>query len=99
MTTLSSRALAFTCCAIDENFDCVAVSVFNLDEGKAFIVGDTIAIAGPEPKLHSVTLRNDARICFKSLRVSDPRTIAVNGRLITNKWLAPVMLTTELYNS
>lgn len=84
---------------MDENLDCVAVSVFNLDEGKAFIVGDTIAIAGPEPKVHNVTLRSGAKIAFKSLRVSDPRTIAVNGRLITNKWLAPIMLTTELYNS
>ncbi|XP_022708241.1 tetratricopeptide repeat protein 5-like [Varroa jacobsoni] len=86
VATLSSRALAFTCCAVDEHLECVAVSVFNFDEGRAMAVGDTLAIARPVLRAHNVTLRGGARASFRLLRVTDPRTLAVNGRPIPNEW-------------
>lgn len=99
VATLSSRALAFTCCAVDERLDCVAVSVFNFDEGRAMAVGDTLVIARPVLRSHSVTLRGGGRASFRLVRVTDPRTLTVNGRPIPNEWLAPVILKSELYNS
>lgn len=99
VATLSSRALALTCCGVDENFDCVAVSVFNVDEVKGVAVGDTITIARPVLRSHSVTLRDGTQVAFRMLRVTDLRTLTVNGRPVPSSWLAPVVLKSELYNS
>lgn len=99
VATLSSRALAFTCCAVDERLNCIAVTVFNVDESRGMSVGDTLAISRPSLRTHNIALRGGTQLSFRLLRVTDLRSLTVNGRPVPAHWLAPVVLKSELYNS
>ena len=43
---------------MDQNYDSIAVTVFNLRAGKGFIAGDSIAIPEPYIQETNVTLKN-----------------------------------------
>ena len=43
---------------VDQNYDCIAVTVFNLLAGKGFNAGDAIAIPEPYIQETNVTLKN-----------------------------------------
>ncbi|XP_069686629.1 tetratricopeptide repeat protein 5-like [Periplaneta americana] len=86
-------AVPFTFCLIDKEETCVAVTVYNLAQGKGVIIGDSVAI--PEPYL--------AKICFKykqkewnfvSLRVESPVLLVVNGRKVGRDQQASARLST-----
>lgn len=67
---------------VDQNYDSIAVTVFNLRAGKGFIAGDSIAIPEPYIQETNVTLKNGEAIKFRSIRVDNPVVMVVNKRKI-----------------
>ncbi|KAH0558308.1 tetratricopeptide repeat protein 5-like isoform X1 [Cotesia glomerata] len=75
----NTDAVPFTFCMVDEHTSCLAVTVYNLAEGRGVTVGDSIAI--PEPFLtHHKFSYSRNEFDFKSIRVETPVVLVVNGR-------------------
>ncbi|XP_063989004.1 tetratricopeptide repeat protein 5-like [Diachasmimorpha longicaudata] len=74
-----SDAVPFSFCMVDEDKTCIAVTVYNLAEGRGVTVGDSVAI--PEPFLtHQQFSFSGNEFDFKSIRVETPVLLVVNGR-------------------
>ncbi|GLH11182.1 Tetratricopeptide repeat protein 5 [Gryllus bimaculatus] len=63
----------FTFCMVDKQEKCIAVTVYNLAQGKGVIIGDSVAI--PEPYVSH-------EYAFNSIRVDSPVVMVVNGKKI-----------------
>lgn len=88
---VSEEQFPFTLCAVDEAATCFAVTIYNLAEGRGFIVGDTVVI--PEPFVHSVHVKyQENEISFRSVRVDSPLELLVNGRFVSTDSQAPLQL-------
>ncbi|XP_044003757.1 tetratricopeptide repeat protein 5-like isoform X2 [Aphidius gifuensis] len=75
----NADSVPFAFCLVDKEKTTLAVTVYNLAEGRGLILGDTVAI--PEPFLSYNKFSycgND--IDFKSIRVETPVVLVVNGR-------------------
>lgn len=87
----SHDPVAFSFCLIDENETCMAVSIYNLAQGKGVIIGDSVAIA--EPFVQHVDVHyKDKVIAFSSIRVNSPTLLVVNGKKISFNQQAPPRL-------
>ncbi|XP_014231039.1 tetratricopeptide repeat protein 5-like [Trichogramma pretiosum] len=74
-----SECVPFTFCIVDEEKNCMAVTLYNLAKGKGVTVGDSVAI--PEPFLiHQKFDYLENNFDFKSIRVETPVVLVVNGR-------------------
>nr|CAD7462443.1 unnamed protein product [Timema tahoe] len=68
-----------TFCMLDKAETCVAVTVYNLAQGKGVIIGDTVAI--PEPYLSQVRFKyKDKEYQLDCIRVESPLVLVVNGK-------------------
>ncbi|XP_068083092.1 tetratricopeptide repeat protein 5 [Anabrus simplex] len=86
-------AVPFTFCMIDKAETCVAVTVYNLAQGKGVIIGDAVAI--PEPYFTQVRIKYKSKdYCFDSIRVESPLVMVVNGKKIGRNQQASVRLCT-----
>ncbi|KAK0086224.1 hypothetical protein PV325_003575 [Microctonus aethiopoides] len=75
----SADMVPFTFCMVDEEKSCVAVTVYNLAEGRGVVVGDSISI--PEPFFaHQKFSYSDHEFDIQSIRVEVPTVLVVNGR-------------------
>ncbi|XP_008558120.1 tetratricopeptide repeat protein 5 isoform X1 [Microplitis demolitor] len=75
----NTDAVPFTFCMVDQYTSCLAVTVYNLAEGRGVTVGDSISI--PEPFLtHHKFPYSGNEFDFKSIRVETPVVLVVNGR-------------------
>lgn len=69
----------FTFCIVDKDEKCIAVTVYNLAQGKGVIIGDSVAI--PEPFVSHVRLKyEDVEYSFESIRIDTPIVMVVNGK-------------------
>ncbi|GFG36093.1 hypothetical protein Cfor_03666 [Coptotermes formosanus] len=83
----------FTFCMIDREETCMAVTVYNLAQGKGVIIGDTVAV--PEPYLTKVHFKYKQKEWnFSSLRVESPVVLVVNGRKVGQDQQASAQLST-----
>nr|CAD7612348.1 unnamed protein product [Timema genevievae] len=72
-------SVPFTFCMLDKAETCVAVTVYNLAQGKGVIIGDTVAI--PEPYLSQVRFKyKDKEYQLDCIRVESPLVLVVNGK-------------------
>ncbi|VVC37052.1 Tetratricopeptide repeat,Protein of unknown function DUF2654,Tetratricopeptide repeat-containing [Cinara cedri] len=77
----SQEPVPYTFCMVDKELTCIAVSVYNLAQGKGPIIGDSVAI--PEPYLTQIDAKyNDQKFQYPSLRVNLPLTMAVNKKCL-----------------
>ncbi|XP_065343831.1 tetratricopeptide repeat protein 5-like [Cloeon dipterum] len=91
----SEDSVAFSFCITDKNETCVVVTVYNLAEGRGFIIGDSIAI--PEPYLCKVAFTHkDKSFNFNSIRVPTPLVLVVNGRRLSREHHACTLVTTKV---
>ncbi|KAK9876699.1 hypothetical protein WA026_014078 [Henosepilachna vigintioctopunctata] len=81
----------FTFCLLDENGDCIVVTIFNLADGRGVIIGDSVAIPEPFVKIVDFTYKS-VRYNFKLLRVESPLLLAVNGKLLQRNQAAGVQM-------
>ncbi|KAG8035302.1 hypothetical protein G9C98_006748 [Cotesia typhae] len=87
----NTDAVPFTFCMVDEHTSCLAVTVYNLAEGRGVTVGDSIAI--PEPFLtHHKFSYSRNEFDFKSIRVETPVVLVVNGKKLGRDQQASVQL-------
>ncbi|XP_014218668.1 tetratricopeptide repeat protein 5-like [Copidosoma floridanum] len=88
-----SDSVPFVFCMIDKEKTCVAVTLYNLAQGKGVTVGDSVAI--PEPFLihHQFTYQDD-KFDFKSIRVETPVVLVVNGKKLGREQQASVKMST-----
>lgn len=87
----SHDPVAFSFCLIDEDETCMAVSVYNLAQGKGVIIGDSVAIAGPSVQHVDVHFKEKV-IAFSSIRVNNPTSLVVNGKKVSINQQAPPRL-------
>ncbi|CAN7992141.1 unnamed protein product, partial [Ixodes hexagonus] len=92
---VSEERFPFTLCAMDEDAVCFAVTIYNLAEGRGFLIGDTIVI--PEPNVHQAHIEYKGHvISFSNIRVDSPLALVVNGRAMEPESQAPVRLHVEI---
>ncbi|KAL4234244.1 Tetratricopeptide repeat protein 5 [Mactra antiquata] len=69
----------FTFCMLDEDETVMPVNVYNLAVGAGVKIGDSVAI--PEPFIQHVQVKHkDMEYDYRSIRVSSPIVLVVNGR-------------------
>ncbi|XP_034952007.1 tetratricopeptide repeat protein 5-like [Chelonus insularis] len=75
----TTDAVPFTFCMVDKDSTCLAVTVYNLAEGRGVTVGDSVAI--PEPFLTRQKFTYSGNeFDFKSIRVETPIVLVLNGK-------------------
>jgi len=80
-------AVPFPFILMDQQGECIAVSVFNLAVGKGVIIGDSVAI--PEPYVEVIEVNIDGEdVSFRSIRVDSPVVMVVNKRKVGSEKLA-----------
>lgn len=90
-TVQSNEPVPFSFCMVDENEDCLPVSVYNLSQGSGVKIGDSVAI--PEPYLQKIKLSHkDFNFDFSSIRVNSPLVLVVNGKKLGIDKQAPSVL-------
>ncbi|XP_034250007.1 tetratricopeptide repeat protein 5-like [Thrips palmi] len=83
----------FIFCMTDAEQTTVAVTVYNLVEGKGVIIGDAVAI--PEPFFSEVHVSHkETQYQFSSIRVNTPVMLVVNGKKVTRDCEAGTQLST-----
>ncbi|XP_026273485.1 tetratricopeptide repeat protein 5 [Frankliniella occidentalis] len=83
----------FLFCMTDKQQNTVAVSVYNLAEGKGVIIGDAVAI--PEPYFFQKHVSHkDKEYSFGSVRVNSPMMLVVNGKKLGQDCEAGITLST-----
>ncbi|XP_059484275.1 tetratricopeptide repeat protein 5-like [Neocloeon triangulifer] len=91
----SEDSVAFSFCITDKNETCVVVTVYNLAEGRGFIIGDSVAI--PDPYVSKVCFHyKDKTFDFNSIRVATPLVLAVNGRRLSREHHACTTVSTQV---
>ncbi|KAK7600916.1 hypothetical protein V9T40_008357 [Parthenolecanium corni] len=89
----NEELVPFTFCMVDTNYECIAVTVYNLANGQGVIIGDIVAIA--IPFLRSVDFRfKNMKFNFKSIRISNPLLMAVNGKLLSSSKMSSMQIST-----
>ncbi|PNF35240.1 Tetratricopeptide repeat protein 5 [Cryptotermes secundus] len=87
----NDNVVPFTFCLVDKEETCMAVTVYNLAEGKGVIIGDSVSI--PEPYLTKVHFKYKQKEWnFDSIRVESPLVLVVNGRKLGQDQQARVQL-------
>ncbi|XP_050050319.1 tetratricopeptide repeat protein 5-like [Dermacentor andersoni] len=90
-SVLSQERFPFTMCALDEDASCLAVNVYNMADGRGFVVGDSVAI--PEPNFHHIRVNHKGlELTFPSIRVDSPLALIVNGKALGSESRAPLRL-------
>uniref|UniRef100_A0A6B0VCH8 Putative tetratricopeptide repeat protein n=1 Tax=Ixodes ricinus TaxID=34613 RepID=A0A6B0VCH8_IXORI len=91
----SEERFPLTLCTVDEDAVCFAVTIYNLAEGKGFLIGDTIVI--PDPLVCKAHIEyKDHVISFSNIRVDSPLALVVNGRVLNPSSQAPISLHVEI---
>ncbi|XP_052233486.1 tetratricopeptide repeat protein 5-like isoform X2 [Dreissena polymorpha] len=95
-TVPTEELVPFTFCMLDEAETCVPVNVYNLAQGSGVKIGDTVAI--PEPFLQHVRVSHKGKeFDYKSIRVSTPVVLVVNGRKLgRDKQVGTVLVVNNL---
>nr|CAD7579041.1 unnamed protein product [Timema californicum] len=76
---------------LDKAETCVAVTVYNLAQGKGVIIGDTVAI--PEPYLSQVRFKYEDKVRTRTLPL--PSQVQVRGQG-TNRDVSPEPYTSQV---
>ncbi|KAL4713507.1 hypothetical protein ACJJTC_010492 [Scirpophaga incertulas] len=94
----TETAVPFTFVVVDENKDCVAVTVYNWADGRGAIIGDCVCI--PEPTvLHHQHESDTVKFDFKVIRVNNPMHLLMNGKRVGRNQFASARVTStyEVY--
>ncbi|CAD5119140.1 DgyrCDS7780 [Dimorphilus gyrociliatus] len=80
-TIANENFLNFTACLIDENGDCICVTIYNRKMSWGPKIGDSVAI--PDPFVSEISLKtNDKEYNYRNIRVDCPLILLVNGRKV-----------------
>ncbi|CAN8024876.1 hypothetical protein HPB47_008369 [Ixodes persulcatus] len=91
----SEERFPLTLVTVDEDAVCFAVTIYNLAEGKGFLIGDTIVI--PDPLVCKAHIEyKDHVISFSNIRVDSPLALVINGRVMNPSSQAPISLHVEI---
>ncbi|CAI9744263.1 repeat 5 [Octopus vulgaris] len=83
--------IPFVFCFIDEECNCLSVSLYNIGEGYGVKIGDSVAIPGPFLREVNVNFK-DKVFSYRSIRVDSPVALVVNRRKLGVDMLAPMRL-------
>lgn len=92
-SVLNEELVPFTFCIVDKDNVCVGVTVYNLANGQGVIIGDTVAIAMPYLKQVDFAFGNN-KFNFKSVRISNPLLLAVNGKPLPSNKMSSMQMST-----
>lgn len=90
-SVLSQERYPYSTCVLDEDGDCFVVNIYNMADGRGFVIGDDLVI--PEPYLYQVQVNHQGHVfSFPSIRVDSPVDVVVNGKPLSSDSRAPLQL-------
>lgn len=92
-SVLNEELVPFTFCIVDKENTCMGVTIYNLANGQGVIIGDTVAIAMPFLKEVDFTFGSN-KFNFKSIRISNPLLMAVNGKPLPSNKMSSMQMST-----